>query len=583
MSDADLTHGDAIINAVFCDPGVMDRLDHLSPAAMPSGFHQTCWATLQRLHREGVVPDLTNLVERLSMSDNAVELMGDGWTARLMALCDGQRYTATPEGTAHLLMGRMRSRRVRLQAEAALADRHADADTLVESLRAVLEAEEAAANSTGIQAMTAAELDAGDFPLRYLVDGILVEGQPCIVAAPKKSLKTNTMIDLTLSLATGAKFLGEFWTPESRRVAIISGESGKSTIQETARRIAKAKPWRNLADYGKAYFGFDLPNFGDPRSMADLRRFLRRHNIQVLIVDPAYLCLPLGDDAGNLFKVGQVLMPFSKLAADHGVTPVIVHHFVKAATVTEAPPEMESIAWAGFQEWARQWILMSRRSPYDADRPGHHELWFTAGGSAGHSVAKAVDVEEGDWRDDGGRRWDVTVVSIGEAVSLKAEAAESAKEQRQAERDKHQRKKDTESVLAILPQHPDGLTSRQLRDYSGVREPRIHAVIHELVKANTLEACVITGGNGRAYDGYRLATGQRNAAGRSGTESVRPAGEEERDGASPSIGDAVPLLCACPEEAETTTTVLLPKRQAQDGGEVVTASVSFRKASNAWK
>ncbi len=167
-----------------------------------------------------------------------------------------------------------------------------------------------------ITALTAAELDGGDFPLSYLVEDVLVEGQPCIVAAPKKSLKTNIMIALLLSLVSGCRFLGEFYILKKCRAALISGESGKPTIQETARRIARASGWPNLSDYDGAFFGFDLPNLASDNSLRALRAFIRKFKIQVLIVDPAYLCLPLGDDAGNLFKVGAILMPLLQLAQE---------------------------------------------------------------------------------------------------------------------------------------------------------------------------------------------------------------------------------------------------------------------------
>ena len=83
--------------------------------------------------------------------------------------------------------------------------------------------------------MTSAELDAADLHTEYLVEGILAAGQPCVIAASKKSLKTTTAIDLAMSLASRSPFLGKFHVPKSVRVALMSGESGDAVIQETAR------------------------------------------------------------------------------------------------------------------------------------------------------------------------------------------------------------------------------------------------------------------------------------------------------------------------------------------------------------
>ena len=67
------------------------------------------------------------------------------------------------------------------------------------------------------EVITSAELDAADLHTDYYVDEILAAGQPCVIAASKKSLKTTIAIDLTLSLASGAMFLGKFWFPHRDR------------------------------------------------------------------------------------------------------------------------------------------------------------------------------------------------------------------------------------------------------------------------------------------------------------------------------------------------------------------------------
>src|SRR6516164_11082089 len=65
-----------------------------------------------------------------------------------------------------------------------------------------------------------------DFPREWLVEQILVGGQPGVIGGPKKGMKTSIALDLAVSLASGTPFLGVFAVPMRMRVGVISGESG---------------------------------------------------------------------------------------------------------------------------------------------------------------------------------------------------------------------------------------------------------------------------------------------------------------------------------------------------------------------
>lgn len=260
-------------------------------------------------------------------------------------------------------------------------------------------------------AITSAELADGQYDLTYLIDGLLVKGQPGVIAGPKKTLKTIISIDLALSLSHAGTFLNRFPVPKAVRVGVMSGESGAATIQETALRIAWSKNW-NLRYFENVVWSFEVPQLGNLTHTEALRKFIGEHALDVLILDPTYLMMMgLGDDAGNLFIVGSFLKSLGDLAQETGCTPLLCHHLKKGIADPYEPAELENIAWAGFQEFVRQWILLNRRVKYDPDRGGHHELWMSVGGSAGHSGLWGVNIDEGTRQDAHGRRWDVQVIS----------------------------------------------------------------------------------------------------------------------------------------------------------------------------
>ena len=377
-------------------------------------------------------------------------------------------------------------------------------DEVAGAISTVLGTITATAKPQEFKVMTAAELDAADLRMDYLVEDVLARRQPFIIAASKKMLKTNVSIDLALSLASRCPFLGKFYIPKALRVALMSGESGDAVIQETARRIAKSKEWVNLRDYENALFSFELPRLGQPQTKRDLTKFIGDQALDVLIVDPAYLCLDLGDDAGNLFAVGKKLRELTEVMSDTGCTIGIVHHNKKNAGGDQfAPPELESIAWSGFQEWCRQWVLLNRREVYDPEAAGSHKLWLSVGGSAGHSGLWALGIEEGSLKDQGGRRWDVSVATASTAIAATIEAREETKASRAEEKSAARIEADAAKLLKVYQRFPQGDTAKVVRETAGLNPPRFAQANAKLFDDKLIEEIVVAK-NKRDYPGFRL-------------------------------------------------------------------------------
>jgi hypothetical protein len=346
--------------------------------------------------------------------------------------------------------------------------------------------------------ITCAELDAADYALEYLIDGALVAGQPCILAGGKKTLKTSLLIDLGISLAVGGCFLGRLKVNRACRVGIMTGESGLATLQETSRRIAAAAGFR-LADIGGLVFSEDLPQFGSVAHQEALRRFITDDELEVLAVDPAYMCLP-DVDAANLFQVGERLRGVSRVCQDTGALLLLAHHTKKTKTDPFSAPELEDIAWAGFQEFCRQWLLVGRREPYQPGT-GVHSLWLSAGGSAGHSGLWAVDVAEGTRETPGGRFWQVNVMRGDEARQQVADRKQQAQREKAAET----LEADRREIVGIVAKAKTPPTKTALRDHQvSFGHGRFERAFASLTNDGTLQLADVTKGNNRDYHGWKL-------------------------------------------------------------------------------
>lgn len=345
-----------------------------------------------------------------------------------------------------------------------------------------------------------------DYPLDYLIDGLFVRGQPGGLFGGKKSLKTTVMIDLALSLSIGGRFLNRFQVNQAVRVGVMSGESGAATIKETAIRQATSRG-RVLSDFAGVYWGFELPTLGNLKHLEALKRFITGYEIEVLMIDPMYLCMPIGDAASNLFAVGALLKGLTELGQETGCTLLLCHHTRKGKVDPFSPPELEDIAWAGFQEWVRQWFLVGRREGYDPEQGGSHKLWLNVGGSAGHSGLWAVNIDEGTRQDPSGRRWDVEVLKASEA---RGDAIEQQQQQRDANKDAKATAKmtaDRNRVTKGLKVKPDGDTRRSLRERIGMTNERLTLVLENLIESGDVVTCDVQIPNRkgtRTVEGVRL-------------------------------------------------------------------------------
>ena len=489
-----------VVGAILLEPALVPKTaKQLRPDDFTDPCHRATFDTLQTMNRTGVPIDVVTLKQEL----DSKAVFNGSTTAAVYLAETGQAVTTTAhcDYYAGLVVEAARKRRIHGVATAAAeaaCNGQASSEILADLGAGVEDLRRDECTAEKFQAIDGKQLDSSDFSLNYIVDFLLVAEQPCILAGPKKGLKTSLLCDLGISISTGGEFLGKFQVSNARRFLLCSGESGLATLQETCRRVAESKGWR-LADVPNFAISPDLPRLDLPENLAIFEEFLERQEAKVLGVDPAYLCMP-GADAGNLFVQGTMLRDLSELCRRQGVTLVLAHHTKKSVADLFAVPELDAIAWSGFAEFARQWLLLGRRELYEPGS-GEHRLWLSVGGSAGHGGLWAIDVNEGTNQDAMGRHWDVDVSNASEAC----QRAEQRKADERRQRLNEQLEADVKALVdAIAKLAKQEGTKTDLKDATGLNETRFRPALAAAIKAGHLVPTKIRKGNNRTYDGFQL-------------------------------------------------------------------------------
>jgi hypothetical protein len=488
-----------VIGSLLIDSSLAPRvLKTLRASMFVDPLHRAAFAAIAEMSRTGEPIDVATLFPKLK---GRLEFVGHSPAAYLAEV--GQSCVTAAHVAYHAarVADADLKRRVHIAASGIAADAlngHAGDDLLADWGATFEDFRRDQTGGERFKPISAKELANGDYRVNWIIDWFLVEGQPCILAGGKKCLKTTLLVDLLISIAIGGYFLEKFAVRSAKRVVLFSAESGEGTLQETCIRIAARKGW-NFEDVPNFTLITDVPRLDNAADMAAFEAVIQ--DADVVALDPAYLMMP-GGDAGNLFIQGEMLLTLSRLCQRLGVTLIICHHTRKHRSADLGsfdPPELEDIAWAGFQEFARQWILVGRRERYSADT-GDHRLWLNFGGSAGHGGLWAVDASEGSIGDVGGRHWDVT---LSKAADVR-DAAEQRRAERKAEQAEEQLTSDRTAVCGVLVRFAEGLTATRIRD-EAVLGKRYLSVLSTMVEMGDVELCDVFVSNQKTpKPGYRL-------------------------------------------------------------------------------
>ncbi len=309
------------------------------------------------------------------------------------------------------------------------------------------------------------------------------------------------MLAMGVSLSIPVPFLGTFPVQYPKRFLMFSGESGMATLQETSRRICRSYGYE-LSDLDGFIISPDLPQLSNAVDIAELETVIAEHEPDVVGIDPMFLCMgDIDEKAANMFSMGKPLTKLNEACMRHNATLIFAHH-TSGVPQYGATPKLSWLAFSGFKQFVRQWILLNRMEDYTPGT-GLHRLKMVSGGSIGHGGLWVADISEGSRSDQGGRHWRVAVKSADEdrqeSSTRTAEKKVAAAEQKLTD--------ERNAVCRYLAKHPSGLAPTKIRDGSGISGRRWPVVLAALIEHGNIVECEVTGGHPpRQLPGYKLSS-----------------------------------------------------------------------------
>jgi hypothetical protein len=225
----------------------------------------------------------------------------------------------------------------------------------------------------------------------WLVEGLFAERKFTIVGGPSKCLKTNIAILLASQIATGGKFMGH--ECRKRKVIFFSGEMEGSDISSIVKRQKHllSRPMTN----DELILNFNLPRLTRDETLGHFADYLDREKPGVVFIDPLYLAIDGGKQSDHIDSADQ-LRKINDVCRHRGVTLFVLYHAKKGMFRDYRPMGLDDLSGAGFDQYARQYFLISRRSEYKFN--GKHEFFYALGstGSAMNSELYHADIVEGE-------------------------------------------------------------------------------------------------------------------------------------------------------------------------------------------
>jgi len=330
-----------------------------------------------------------------------------------------------------------------------------------------------------------------DADVDWLVDYVFSADQPTVFGAASKATKTTQLVDLSVALATGSKWLDFFNVSKQRKVLFITGESNYRAISKRIARALKKRDqkWRDVSGWLRVE-AVEFPTLPNATDKIGIASDIEEHGIDVVIIDPLYRGLGTLD-THRMAEMGDAIVSFTKACQPASV--IIAHHIIKSAAREPGPPTLESLSGAGLAESCGNWWLIGRNKPYDFDRI--HDLSVTYGGRDEQAGFRRIVFNEQLWTFD---------ITSGEEIKI-----QKVKEQQERTQQGRiaRRLSARDEVLKLLEKQKTPVSKKWIEEISKASQNDIRSAVTALLADGTLVCAPYHDSVGRTQpSGVILAT-----------------------------------------------------------------------------
>lgn len=222
---------------------------------------------------------------------------------------------------------------------------------------------------------------------KYLVQGILTEGACGFIAGEPKCYKSWVGLDLALSVATGADFLGHFRVQDPGPVLYIQEEDPAPTLKNRSAKIwvnkstDKFELVKNDDEAGLYWLPPEQDETFDPNINAyiqngvilssepwqmwldeTLAKGMDGEPYRLLIIDTLMMTAGEVDENRSQEMTTKIFKPLKVLARKHNVAIQVVHHMGKSE---KSRPGQRMLGAVANHAWAEDSIYLSRSGLVD--------------------------------------------------------------------------------------------------------------------------------------------------------------------------------------------------------------------------